>query len=348
MAKVKMVEKLTGGRVAGYDPRLHGISATLLGRYKSCRQRALLDLLGWTPRLVSVGGIFGLVVHDALRHVYDYVRLGKLTSHDQITKKSYIAVIDHAFDVWRGENPRASAETVQKLEHVRFLVETVLPLYFRYHARDFQDMIWGPPEEPFVLPFTITTARYGPIQTFLKGRVDGTFGSAKSKKPGLYLLETKTKSRIDAESLVDMLPHDLQVKIYFCAMMLAGQTPTGLLYNVIRRPGLKQGAKESFADYTKRVIKDIEKQPDYYFLRFRIDSVSKKDLDLAKTEVTAIVTDFIRWWAGDVDHYRNSDHCENKYGRCEFLGTLCGGADEGKPNPRFYKRKVLVTEGDLV
>jgi hypothetical protein len=334
------------GRVEFYDPRVNGVNATLLSRWKSCRHRAFIDLNGWTPRLASIGGIFGIVVHDALRHVYDHVRIGKLKDYRKLDATSYKTVLDFAFKSWKEENPRASAEVLQKVEMVRLLADTVLPEYFKYHAGDFKDMLWGPPEAPFKIPYTVQTARFGPIETFLKGRVDGTFAVRGAKKRSAVLLETKTKSRIDPVSLVDMLPHDLQVSIYNTASALGGVNPTGLLYNVVRRPGLQQGAKETMKDFAQRIIKDIQKRPDFYFLRFRMD-LRKDDLARQAAEVEAIVTDFVRWWAGDVGHYKNSDHCENKYGKCEFLGTLCGGPDEGKPNPaRFYKRKTVFRTGE--
>jgi hypothetical protein len=342
MKKVKMVV----GRVQFYDPRVHGVNATLLSRWKACRHRALLDLNGWTPRLVSVGGIYGQVVHSALQHVYDHVRIGKLKSYQGIKDKDYATVLDHAFVSWKNENPRASAEVIQKLEMVRLLAETVLPLYFRYHAKDFTDMQWGPPEQPFKLPYRVDVPGFGIVETFLKGRIDGSFTRPDVKKACLTLLETKTKSRVDPGSLVDMLPHDMQVSIYLKAMVLAGQQPNALLYNVVRRPGFQQGAKETLPDLATRIIKDIKKRPEFYFLRFRMD-LSKNDLARQSAEVDAIVIDFIRWWAGEVAHYKNSDWCENKYGRCEFLGTLCGGPDEGKPNPaRFYKRKTPFRQGE--
>lgn len=345
MPRVKLVERPVG-RVEFYDPRVNGVNATLLSRWKSCRHRALIDLNGWTPRLVSVGGIFGLVVHDALRHVYDHVRIGKLKDYRKLDPAAYKTVLDYAFTAWKAENPRASAEVLQKVEMVRVLADTVLPEYFKYHARDFTDMIWGPPEAPFKIPYTVQTAKFGPIETFLKGRVDGTFAVRGAKKRSAVLLETKTKSRIDPLSLVDMLPHDLQVSIYNTASALNGVRPTGLLYNVVRRPGLQQGAKETLKDFAQRIVKDIQKRPDFYFLRFRMD-LRQHDLARQAAEVEEIVTDFVRWWAGDVGHYKNSDHCENKYGKCEFLGTLCGGPDEGKPNPaRFYKRNTVFRTGE--
>lgn len=351
--KVTLVEPFKP-RVDLYDPRVHGVNATLLSKWVSCRQRALLDLNGWTPTTGTPGQVFGIIAHEVLRDIYEKIRARKVKSPDDISKKSFRAIADGVVKKWREQNPRLSPQMEEELELIQMQIDVVLPLYFQCHKKDFDPKVlaWNAPEEKFEVPYAVPTQRYGVVRTFLRGRIDGSLVYPGSKR-SLALFETKTKSRFDPATITDMLTNDRQVMIYFTAMRHDGRVPTDLLYNVIRRPGQRLTQKDGdLLGLAKRLEKEVRGDMPHYFQRFRM-RVTKADLDAMEAQVAEHLRDFVLWWAGDVCHYKNSDHCENKYGRCEFLGKLCGNGDVEKgatlnKNSYFYKRNnVFRMEDDV-
>jgi hypothetical protein len=170
--------------------------------------------------------------------------------------------------------------------------------------------------------------------------MDGRFTSLQSK--GVNLFETKTKSRLGEageSNLTDMLSFELQVNLYLGAIWADdGVAPAGLLYNIIRRPNLQRKKTETFAIFQRRVAQDVAKRPEYYFIRMRM-TVDKKELEREGREQAAMINDFMMWYRGEVGHYKNSDHCENKYGTCEFLKVCSAGDYTG-----FYKRPTVFRE----
>lgn len=325
--------------VKTYNPERDGVSFSTLQKFKNCRELARLHLKGWRPRSTGMGQVFGTIVHSLLQKVYEDVRAGKLKkapSTDYVTK--HVALIEKQ---WRTENPKADAETLERLEVTCAIAEAVLPMYFKFWDRDFK-LKWNPPEEEFVHPFEVEhPVTHKKMKTFLRGRIDASFHEGSNSRP--WLLESKSKSRIGESgesNLTDILPHEMQVGIYLLILQIIykGKVPAGLLYNIIRRPTVKPHKKEDMSAFAQRIIKDVRKRPEYYFLRLRM-TVDKQDLFRRKQELEDTVSDFLLWWKGESGHYKNSDYCENKYGTCMFL-PMCGHGDRS----RFYLKQEILTE----
>lgn len=318
-----------------YDVGKDGTNASLLGRWVNCRELARLHLLGWTPRRVSPGRIFGIIVHGVLDRVYSDIQSGEL---DTIPSPKRIRL-----EVGREEarfkklNPRADAETLQVLEMNCLLAEAILPVYFKFWHKDIASMDWVALEHTFKVPLT---------ETFLIGRMDGNFRPVKGKKV-IWLFETKNKSRLGEKgesNIVDIMPYELQTNLYLNAMhVMYKEVPGGLVMNIIRRPGFKGKKGESIEQLAGRIAADVKKRPDYYFMRLRM-IVDRTDLRRTGREHEAMVRDFIQWAKGDGPHYRNSDHCENKYGTCEFLRVCSRGDYSGlyQRTPRIRKEDDAV------
>lgn len=311
-----------------YDVDKDGVNASLLGRWVNCRELARLHLLGWTPRRVGAGRIYGIIVHGVQENIYSDVQSGELDGLPSSKRvRTEIAIQEKK---WRRLNPRADAETMQMLEMNCLLAEQIMPVYFQFWHKDLVKMDWVALEHTFKVPIA---------NTHLIGRMDGNFHPMKGKKV-LWLFETKTKSRLGESgesNLVDILPHELQTNLYLGAMsVMYKQTPAGLLLNIVRRPNFKGKKGESPEALAKRIALDVKKRPEYYFIRLRM-SVDKQDLARVRREHEALITDFVRWAKGKGAHYRNSDHCENKYGTCEFL-RVCSRGDYGG----LYQRKPRI------
>ena len=87
-----------------------------------------------------------------------------------------------------------------------------------------------------------------PSQTFvMAGKVDGIV----RRPDGMYLLEHKTASSIDA-SYLDKLWTDTQIALYSFQLRQLGYPIVGVIYNVLLKSRLKQKAGESEAEFESR------------------------------------------------------------------------------------------------
>lgn len=302
-----------------YNVDKDGVNASLLGRWINCRELARLHLLGWTPRRMSAGRIYGTIVHGVQERIYGDIQSGELETLPSAKRvKMEIAKEEKK---WRKHNPRADADTLQMLEMNCLLAEAIMPVYFKFWHKDITKIDWMSLEHTFKIPIA---------NTHLIGRMDGNFlpmQQLKTKKR--WLFETKTKSRLGESgetNLVDIMPFELQTNLYLGAMtVMYGEMPAGLLLNIVRRPNFKGKKGESPEALATRIAGDVAKRPEFYFIRLRM-TVDKQDLKRVHGEHLALVTEFVAWSKGNAAHYRNSDHCENKYGSCEML-RICSRQD---------------------
>lgn len=334
MAKVMKLRLVTSSPLGisptYYNPDTHGVTQSVLSKFKSCRERCRLHLQGWTSKRIGLATIFGTVIHAVLEWTYTDIQERTLTS---IPDAPYLKKrIMRAEKAWRKENPKASEDTLRDLETACLLAEVVLPVYFRFWHKDLTAIEWKRLEHQFVIPLSGTPTR---------GKMDGSFTLTKSKAGRSWLFETKTKSRLGEKgesNLVDVLGHELQVNLYIGALeTIEKQTPDGVLYNIIRRPGQQLKAGETLSQFQRRVAEDVAKRPEYYFLRLRM-SINAGDVARERKEHEAMVADYRAWLSGG-PHYKNSDYCENKYGTCEFLG-VCARKDY----TGLYQRPTVFRE----
>lgn len=317
-----------------FDVTKDGVNASLLSKWLACREQARLYLQGWTPKRISSGRVFGTISHGVLDVIYSDIQSGALDTIP--SPKRVKKVIAGQEKLWRKLNPKADADTLQNLEMNCLLAEAILPVYFKFWHKDISSMDWHALEHKFRVEIPGTGTK-------LIGKMDGNFHPMKGKKV-MWLFETKNKSRLGEQgetNLVDILPHELQVNLYLGAMvMMYDEIPGGLLMNIIRRPNFKGKKGESMEALAKRIADDVRKRPSYYFIRIRM-TVDKNDLARMQREHAALTRDFVRWATGKGEHYRNSDHCENKYGTCDFL-PICSRGDFSF----FYQRPPRIRKED--
>lgn len=333
----KNTKNSTADGVNFYNPETHGVTFSLLTAWKNCREYARLSLQGWTARTSGMAPIFGSIVHAVLHMVYDDIRKKKITTiPTAVQVKAYIALV---ILMWRRENPMASPDSLSDMEFTAMLAEGVLPAYFQNWYNDFQALEFDALETEFRIPLEIRSYVTGQMmKTFLRGKIDGAFRFKKSIDIQ-RLLETKTKSRIDLGTLADMLPMELQVNIYlYATAVLSGATPGGVLYNIIRRPGLRQKKGESLTQLANRVVEDVKARPEFYFVRMEL-SIDQSDLDKNEKDIISMVAEFLDWHAGRIGHYKNSSQCENKYGTCSML-PICAHGNYS----HHYKREKVFGE----
>jgi len=311
-----------------YDPYRDGVTQSLLSMWLECRQKALYCLQGYTPKGVSASMTQGTVGHGVLQFVYEAMSQGKLKGPPNA---AYVSkVIDKVEKIWKAENPRASRQALQDLELAGLHAMHLLPIYFDYWKDDFKKLVWLSLEMDFKVPLPVKNGKIVPV----RGKMDGVF-----KRSGVWLFETKFKGMINEGNILDTLSLDLQVNLYLWALYtLHGIQPSGVLYNVVRRPGLSQGKKETFAKFCTRLAKDINNRPDWYFYRFEV-STDKDDMRKWTAEFEPMMEEFLAWWEGLSGHYRTSNACVSKYGRCWGLSPC---AENNFHN--LTKRKTVFRE----
>lgn len=318
-----------------YKPERDGVTASLLGAFLDCREKARLHLQGWSTQSASLAITFGNVVHYMNQRVYDDVRRKALA---EVPGPKYFRKLSADVEtIWKEENPRPDAKAVEHFELTMLLVEAMMPLYFKHWYRDdFHRIEWESLEMEFRVPFVVRTPQGKTFKTFLRGKMDGLYREGTKRK--LRLFETKTKARVEEENIADILPFERQVNLYMVGIRKRGDTPSGVLYNIIRRPMLRQRKSETLQQFAERIIEDVKYNLNWYFVRMQMD-VSVQDLNRGEEELNELVSDFVLWWNGALGHYKNTNHCENKYGTCPFLRVCSSGEYHG-----LFKRTKVFSE----
>lgn len=319
-------------KLTSYDPARDGVTAGLLTKWFECRELARLFLVGTTAHYTSEALSFGNFMHATLETFYEsYAQFGFTVA----TNADVSAALDGILGRWKAENPVATPLEIEDMERIAMLVEVVAQEYFPYWEKKDSAMTWKKAEQEFRLPWVVTGRNGQEWKTVLRGKMDAWY--MVGKRPGLF--ETKTKSRVMEGTLVDILSINRQANIYLQALhRMTGVRPAELTYNIIRRPQLRQKAQESFAAFRARLKEDVRKRADFYFFRLKMQ-LEKGDLDRFAVELNGMMGDFLMWWYGDIGHYRNGDHCENKYGVCPMI-AICSHND----HTNYYTRDTVFRE----
>jgi hypothetical protein len=273
-----------------------GITQGMLASFSSCRQQCRFMLSGWEKRgAEKVSLIFGALFHSILEQHYKTV-----AAHQQPQ------TLEAKVKVWMQAEGKRFANQQAVADALGFLTALWNP-YLEFWTRDDSVKNWVAVEGEFRVEY----------QGFLeRGKRDGVY---ENKRSLLWLLESKTKSRIDEEVLSDTLIFDFQNLYYVTSLEYELARPVGgVLYNVIRTPQLKQGKTESKSAFVQRIKEDIEKQPEHYFKRYEL--IYPKELkERFKQELRVKLRLFKEWVESDFAlTYKNENACSGKW-TCEFL-----------------------------
>ena len=299
-----------------YDIEKHGVTQSVLLNWLGCRERARLGLKGWSRSGFSPSMQYGEIFHGALERVFKKVRDGKLTSAP--SKDLLHKIVGKIVHEIEKRTDTVNDQGYELLEYNRAMAEAQLPTYFARYSKDFTHRKWVLLETEFNIPIK---TRDGIIIPF-RGKIDAGFEQDKY----FSLFETKTKSIIDTEALMDQLHFDFQTTSYiYAAWKLGHPLARKVLYNVIRRPGLRKRKTETIDAFMERVRKDIIIRKEFYFMRWEI-AITQTDIDKFMEEFEDIVTEFHRWYVGKLPNYRNTGSCQTKYGACQYVG-VCARKD---------------------
>lgn len=151
----------------------------------------------------------------------------------------------------------------------------------------------------------------------LRGKIDGVY---KDKNNALWVLETKTKGRIP-DNLLDTMARDFQNQFYLTLFELSrGEQVNGVLYNVIRNPGIRQRQNETLADYQKRLYQEIGANRPHYFKRYEL-YYTDEDRKIFRAELLDKLAETEAYLSGTRYPYNRETACKD----CDFLDMCVTG-----------------------
>ena len=321
-----------------YDLKKFGISQSAMKTFMSCRRKWMMNIAGLEKKDKQKNTHFGTIVHEMLDQVYQ--KLDKLPQ-DKIEKfvrqrlNQYLK--KHADEIFVGG---------QQYEMEKEMCVAITTAYFDFFKRDRKNFTEMIPEQEFAIPYKGVT---------LRGKIDGLL---RLKKKGRWQMEHKTKSRWDEESGLTALQFDFQNLMYsFAADTLSDEPVKGVLYNVIRKPGLRMKQDEGPKEFLDRVKADIASRPEWYFMRYEI-VYTKKEKANFKEQLDGIIGELKMFCDGKLPDVQNQAHCLFPF-RCEFLNVCASGNTHGlriresihpeldadfAPDPRILERYDLDTK----
>lgn len=307
-----------------------GVTYSFLSEFLQCRESARLSYVeGWSQKGLIEALEFGSAIHKCLEgaasgQAHDYDRILNLHRKQRL---QYLA-----------------PGTIHDFDRILDMARIVFPRYHTYwqekggmeHQPDTQFLS---AEESFSIPYTLPDGRTINIR--------GRFDAVLNYKGQIWLMEDKTKSVVD-DRITDYLPHDLQTMLYCHAIkVIYGQTVSGILYNVIRRPMLRLGAKETVPELLARIQQDVVKRPEHYFLRWMVALAPDDVANWSSRVLTPVLNQVALWWdevaqnpfdpwsiPNRIHHFTNPEGLYTKYGRSNYFDMLTKGSDYG-----LYRRK---------
>lgn len=297
-------EAKRGAKPPAYDLDHDGVTQSMLATWSRCRQEMAYVLDGWERPEPKVALVFGSLWHWLLEQSYECVRkLGGVPPFDGTGGLA---------EQWL-EQEGGQIGDMQLAERMLAWAGGLWHGYWAVWKGDLAKE-WRSLESIF----DVQWEGYR-----LRGMRDGLFIGAGQKTP--VLLETKTRSRVDEEALLLTLPVDFQVLFYITASRAEKVPVKRVLYNVIRKPQLRQGVGESLRVYTERIVGDVARRPEFYFMRYEA-TYSRKQLEDFWEGLLAKLTAFRAWLEGRGETYKNESACVSRW-TCTFLPACSAGGD---------------------
>lgn len=280
-----------------------GISQSLLNRFMGCRERfRLYAVEGLREFGTKTAMDFGSAFHDLLEIA---------SKHPHKTPE---AVITH----YRRSKKSKRVSLQDKDMLLCFLLFERYCWFFSETTYRYLDQ-----EAVFRVPYKIRGYR----SVDLRGRFDGII---QRDDGSIWIEEHKTKGQVNTDQLDATIPYNLQTMLYAVAAEKHYKRPvSGIVYNVIRVPGQKQGKNETVMELLERIDEEIIKNPKYYFYRWQLP-IDRAHMDRWKRMTfDPLIISVIQWWESVKNDPFSPWEIENDQG-------------EAVPNPHHWQRPFGV------
>lgn len=291
-----------------YDLKNWGLSQSAMKTFMTCRRKWMLSIAGLEKKGMQINTHFGSIVHEMLDLVYQNLK--------DLPQEKVGPFVRKELERYLEENKDEIFITTQQNDTEKEMAIAITTAYFSFYAQDRKQFIESRPE----YEFSIT---YNGVK--LRGKIDGVFIKRNTKK---YQMEHKTKSRWDEELGLLMLNFDFQNLMYTNAEETESrELVDGILYNIIRKPQLRQKKNESAKEFIERIVKDIALRPEWYFNRYEI-TYSPRDKAKFKEQLDGVLEEMELFIDGKLPDLQNTAQCQAPY-RCEFLSICSSGCTAG-------------------
>jgi hypothetical protein len=284
-----------------------GVTQSMLAAFLSCRQRMRYILDHWESEAFGNSAERGNAFHLLLEKWYSGLW------------KEHLPCMNENLKQWQEELRKRGPVDPNSMEDTLAFCEALFPEYVKRWQKSDALYKWVALEQVFDQKFKGFR---------LRGKMDGLL-----KLNGkLWLFETKTKATIEEDSMLDALAFDFQNLFYLTVLAEAGTPAIGVIYNIIRKPGLRQKKDEDRQQFAQRMIEDVAERPDHYFKRYEI-RYTKEAVANFRKELELKLDDFKYWLMGEEAHYRNESVCIGRF-KCPFLRACATGSMVGYKQTR--------------
>lgn len=303
------------------------VSVSTLSSFLNCRLQCHYKQQGWQPIKSSFAADTGTLFHMLLEFVYSHKIRCLPNKRGEAVRK----LIDPYVTKWR-KDALAKTSDEKQINDIYLMstyVKIMVPVYFQYwpdltHERKF-DII--DLEQYFEVPFN---------GVLLIGYRDGKIKWCKDGSQ--RILEHKATSSVDPYEFSLWGEIAIQNKFYVLAELLAtgNYTTTGVLFNMIRRPALRQKQKETEHQFLQRVKDDVENETESYFFRREIP-FTRGDINEFQQTLAMQIDDYIAWQEGRLKTYPNNSTsiCISRY-RCSYI-DVCASRTRIETHPMYRK-----------
>lgn len=331
-----VAKKREKNKVVSWNLWNDGVGQTFIHFFLACKEQTRLRYLQlWQPKKIPFDLEFGICFHWLLGQCYG---TKKVPSVDAI--KFFIKQYKTN---WKKRNSMPLQKQLEENELIYGLSEQLLIEYVKRWSGDWtgkyplgcgvvKPVEWIVLEKRYQIPYVYPDGK----ETFLLAVFDGLFYD---KKANLWLFESKTKGRIDEEAIQDLLPVDIQLML---SMLITkeglNQKLSGVLYNLVRRPGLYRRKDEQLKVFLERIQKDIKKRYEWYFLRYEFAIDWSEVQQWKKDFLDPVMQDIRAWFEGVLPTYVNPDALYNQYGRCDLYNAIVKGDFSQYTQRKKYRR----------
>ena len=262
-------------------------------------------IYGLAPRKTNIPFLVGGLFHDELEHMYKDKKLNIKAMEKRVSKACEKAC----------KYPGVLADDSEKIWMQQAIVTGMVKGYAAMYLKgDLTKYRVVETEGEFKTNIN--------KEWVYRGKKDLVVSSIKTKK--LYLVEHKTTAMITA-GYVGKLPMDNQILGYAWTQKKSGKKFDGIIYNVTKKPGIKQRQTESLQQFYKRVEEEYMLNPGAYFYRETIN-FTDKDLLRFEEELKRFVGYIERAYSENY-FMQNAGHC-NSMGICPFMQLCLNGVSK--------------------
>lgn len=337
LKRTNKFETLLGKSLLPFSLQKDGITQSLITSWRTCQRKARLSLGGvYKVQDESYALVFGTVFHEYLDVLYTGIKVGRITELKDVKNEIELATI-YMIETRFAE--RISDAKVGKHYTMAIAVcSGMVHQYMIFWGKDF----FGSTQKHWVAledEFSHSTSEYT-----VRGKIDGAYDDAEA---ALWLFETKTKGQINEAGLSQMIERDLQVNLYLNEIETKfGRDAKGVLYNIIRRPALKQKKDETDGEFALRCVSDVKERPEFYFLRLEVKILPKQREEFSR-RFEHELSEFVRWFKQDPLLDSESTHnCVGAYGPCKYIGLCSGSSCEGYGVKSKHHSELSGKEGE--